>query len=122
MIEFGRVRHHLYNNIEDKRNSFLIVGYCTPESPGGQLKNGIKALKIFGDWKEVRADVYVMDSFSAHGDRVEMRDVLQNQKSTAKEIFLVHGEPERQGAYKAFLEGDGFKNIHMPKRGEEVDV
>ncbi|HLF65949.1 MAG TPA: MBL fold metallo-hydrolase [Saprospiraceae bacterium] len=122
MIEFGRVRHHLYNNIEDKRNSFLIVGYCTPESPGGQLKNGARALKIFGDWKDVRADIYVMDSFSAHGDRLEMCDVLSNQKTTAREIFLVHGEPDRQAIYKDFLESEGFKGISLPKLGEVVDL
>ncbi len=122
MIEFGRVRHHLYNSIEDKRNSFLIVGYCTPESAGGQLKNGAKSLKIFGDWKAVNADVYIMDSFSAHGDQLEMRDVLLNQKSTARDMFLVHGEPDRQLIYKDFLESEGFRGIHMPKLGEEVDV
>jgi metallo-beta-lactamase family protein len=122
MMEFGRIRHHLYNNIEDKRNAFLLVGYCSPESPGGQLKNGAKSIKIFGDIKEVRAEVYAMDSFSAHGDRREMRDVLQNQKGRARHLFLVHGEPDRQHAYKAFLEGDGFRGIHIPKLGEEVDL
>ena len=79
-------------------------------------------MKIFGDWKDVNADIYVMDSFSAHGDQLEMRDVLLNQKSAAKDMFLVHGEPDRQLIYKDFLEGEGFRGIHMPKLGEEVDV
>ncbi len=46
MMEFGRIRHHMFNHIEDPRNGFLIVGYCTPESPGGQLKAGAKGLRI----------------------------------------------------------------------------
>ena len=120
MMNFGRVRHHMYNTIDDKRNTFLIVGYCSPDTTGGQLKSGATAVKIFGDWKTVRADVEVMDSFSAHGDQREMRDVLQNQKKSASHIFLVHGELDRQEIYKAYLEADGFKGIHIPELGEEV--
>ncbi len=40
MMNAGRVKHHLFNNIEDPRNTFLIVGYCTPDTPGGKLRAG----------------------------------------------------------------------------------
>ncbi|MDX1476278.1 MAG: MBL fold metallo-hydrolase [Saprospiraceae bacterium] len=122
MMNFGRIRHHMYNNIEHKKNTFLIVGYCSPDTPGGQLKNGAEGLRIFGDWKQVNAEIEVMDSFSAHGDRNEMRDVLDNQKSSAAHTFLVHGELDTQEAFKDFLEADGFKGVHIPALGEEVDV
>lgn len=120
MMEFGRIRHHMFNHIEDRKNAFLLVGYCTPESPGGHLKNGAQSLKILGEWKEVKAKIHVMDSFSAHGDQVEMRDVLNNQKASASHIFLVHGEPDRQLVFKDFLESEGFHGIHLPKLGEKV--
>lgn len=120
MIEFGRIRHHVYNAIDDKRNTILMVGYCTPQSPGGQLKNGARALKLLGDWKEVRADIETMDSFSAHGDQREMIDFLSNQRSTARHTFLVHGEPERQGVFRSALVDEGFSGIHLPQLGEEV--
>ena len=122
MMNFGRIRHHMYNNIEDSRNTFLIVGYCSPDTAGGQLKAGAQALKILGDWKIVRAKIETMDSFSAHGDREEMRDVLLNQKQSASHIFLVHGELDRQEKYKEFLESEGFKGIHIPELGEEVEL
>lgn len=122
MMEFGRIRHHMYNNIENPKNAFLLVGYCTPQSPGGKLKNGAQALRIFGDHMEVKAKVYVMDSFSAHGDQLEMRDVLLNQKQSARHIFLVHGDPDRQAVFKEFLEGEGFSGIYLPKLGETVGV
>ena len=41
MMNAGRVRHHLYNNIEKPNASFLIVGYCSPDTAGGMLKNGV---------------------------------------------------------------------------------
>jgi metallo-beta-lactamase family protein len=121
MMNFGRVRHHMYNTIQDKRNTFLIVGYCSPDTTGGQLKAGAEAVKIFGDWMTVRADVEIMDSFSAHGDQREMRDVLDNQKNAAH-MFLVHGELDRQEVYKDYLEADGFRGIHIPELGEEADL
>jgi metallo-beta-lactamase family protein len=30
MIEAGRILHHIFNNIENPRNTVLIVGYCEP--------------------------------------------------------------------------------------------
>ena len=122
MMNAGRIRHHTFHNLDDSRSTFLIVGYCSPDTPGGQLKNGAEALKIFGEWKMVKADVQVMDSFSAHGDKYEMRDVLSNQRSSASNVFLVHGEYDTQSAYKEFLESEGFRGIHIPEMGEEVSL
>ena len=33
MMNAGRVRHHLANNIDNPKNTFLIVGYCAPNTP-----------------------------------------------------------------------------------------
>jgi metallo-beta-lactamase family protein len=68
----------------------------------------------------VKADVFSMDSFSAHGDQREMLDVLLNQKNAAKDIYLVHGEHERQTIFRDYLSAEGFRNIHIPKLGQEV--
>lgn len=122
MMNAGRVKHHLYNNIEQGKNTFLIVGYCSPETPGGQLRNGNVSLKLFGDVKMVKADVVIMDSFSAHGDRVELRDFIRNQKSHLKKLFLVHGDLDTQQAFKIYLEADGFTNIEIPSAGQTVEI
>jgi len=120
MMNAGRVKHHLFNNIEDPRNTFLIVGYCTPDTPGGKLRNGATGLKIFNQYKEVKAEVEVMDSFSAHGDRDEMRDFVNNQKKKLKKLFLVHGEYDTQQAWRSFLRETGFEHIEIPALGETV--
>ena len=120
MMNAGRVKHHLFNNIEDPKNTFLIVGYCTPDTPGGKLRNGATGLKIFNQYKEVKAEVEVMDSFSAHGDRDEMRDFVINQKKKLKKLFLVHGEYDTQQAWRSFLRETGFEHIEIPALGETV--
>jgi len=120
MMNAGRVKHHLFNNIEDPRNTFLIVGYCTPETPGGKLRSGVAGLTIFGEYKEVKADVEIMDSFSAHGDRDEMREFITNQRDRLKQLYLVHGDYDTQQAWRSYLREHGFRHILIPAQGEKV--
>jgi metallo-beta-lactamase family protein len=122
MMNAGRVKHHLSNNIESKRNTILIVGYCSPETPGGKLRDGVKAIRLFGEWKEVRADIIVMDSFSAHADRGELLDFLHNQRGRLKKLFLVHGTIERQEKFRELLNENGFRNVEIPALGNEFEL
>lgn len=119
MMNAGRIRHHLVNNIENRRNTILIVGYCAPNTPGGKLRAGAKHLSLMGQNLQVLADVEVMESFSAHGDRVEMLDFLQNQKSSVKKIWLTHGTIDRQEKWRQYLLENGFKDVGIPSLGEE---
>lgn len=120
MMNAGRVRHHLFNNMDNKKNTLLIVGYCAPDTPGGMLRNGIDKLKLFGEWKPVLMDIEIMDSFSAHADRGEMYAFIKNQEKTVKKIFLVHGEYDKQQAFAAYLNERGFKKVNIPKLTETV--
>lgn len=123
MMNAGRIRHHLLNNIEDHRNTFLIVGYCAPNTPGGKLRAGEKHLYIMGQNKQVLADIEIMDSFSAHGDRVEMLQFLQSQKQSAKTVWLVHGTLDRQEKWRSYLKEHGFGgNIEIPELGQEFEI
>ena len=123
MMNAGRVQHHLSNNIENPRATILIVGYCAPHTPGGELLNGAKEIFILGQKKSVRADVELMSSFSAHGDRHEMLEVIRNQQKTLKKLFLVHGEYETQQAFSSFLSENGFQcPIEIPALGEEISL
>jgi metallo-beta-lactamase family protein len=121
MMNTGRIKHHLANNIENENNTILIVGYCSPNTPGGMLRNGAKKLYLFGQEKKVKATVEVMDSFSAHADRKEIFDFIAHQQNNLKKIWLVHGDFEAQTAFKEYLTTNGFQNtdIILPKLGEE---
>lgn len=119
MMNAGRIRHHVVNNIENSRNTILIVGYCAPNTPGGQLRAGAKSLFMMGQNLEVRADIEVMDSFSAHGDRVEMLAMIANQKTSVKKIWLTHGTLDRQEKWREYLLQSGFREVGIPALGEE---
>ena len=74
---------------------------------------------VFGQEKEVRAKVEIMDSFSAHADQTEIIDFLKNQdRNKMRNIFLVHGEEDRQLVLKEALQDDGFGEVTLPELGE----
>jgi metallo-beta-lactamase family protein len=123
MAEAGRIKHHIANNIENARNTILMVGYCSPNSLGQLLKSGEPIVKIFGEEKFVKAEIAIMDSFSAHADYSEMIGLLKCQDPhKVKKLFLVHGEIETQTEFKKKLEAEGFKNILIPAQGEGVEL
>lgn len=122
MMNAGRSKHHLRNTMGSLKNTIFIVGYCARQTPGGKLRDGATGLKLYGDYHELKAEVVVMDSFSAHGDRSEMTGFLQNQKESCKEIFLVHGTIERMESFGGALIEDGFKSWKAPKLKEIVEL
>jgi metallo-beta-lactamase family protein len=123
MIDAGRIKHHVKNNVSDSRNTILLVGYCSPNSIGGRLMNKDKTVRIFGEEYEVKADVEVISSFSAHADYKEMIQYLKCQNpSLVKRLFLVHGEYEVQQEFKNTLSKVGFNNIEIPDQGQVFDV
>jgi metallo-beta-lactamase family protein len=121
MMTAGRIRHHIFNNIDQKKNTLLIVGYCSPNTLGGILRQGVEKVKMFGEWKIVNMDIEIMDSFSAHADRGEIIEFLENQKKL-KKLFLVHGEPKKQKKFKQLLIEKGFKSVRIPKLTEQVKL
>ncbi|MES2558351.1 MAG: MBL fold metallo-hydrolase [Bacteroidota bacterium] len=123
MAEAGRVKHHIANNIENPQNTILLVGYCTPESLGGQLKAGNQTVRIFGEEKKVKAQVTSLDYYSSHADYEEIFTYLscQNKKKIHK-LFLVHGEKEVQDVFKTKLEAKGYGHVEIPAWGDAFQV
>ncbi|MFC2116102.1 MBL fold metallo-hydrolase RNA specificity domain-containing protein [Bacteroidota bacterium] len=120
MMEAGRIKHHLANNISDPKNTILAVGYCAPRTLGAKILRGDGEVSIHGKVCQVKAEIKRIDSYSGHGDYREMLDFLECQeKSNLKMSFIVHGDYEAQKTYLKHMEEAGFKNIRIPARGEE---
>ena len=123
MMTGGRIVHHLINNIEDPRNTILVVGFCAPHTLGAKIRRGDKKVRIFGVERKVNAKVKIMDSYSAHGDEGEMLDYLSNlDRNKLKNIFLVHGDIDRQEKFKEALKKDGFRSIEIPELGDKYEL
>ena len=123
MMEAGRVKHHLANNISNPKNTVLAVGYCSPTTLGARILGGAKEISIHGTVHQVKADIMKIDSFSGHADYKEMIDFLECQEKTALEkTFIVHGEFENQKNFALKLEAKGYKNVEIPAKGQEFDI
>lgn len=124
MLEAGRVKHHVANNVSDWRNTILIVGYCTPSSLGARIQEpGLKNISIFGEMHEVNAHIAKIEAFSGHGDYHEMIEFLSCQNiKEIKKTFLVHGEYNVQKVYAEELKKVGFHDIIIPEAGQEFEL
>lgn len=121
MCEHGRILHHLKNNLEDPKNTVLIVGYQAENTLGRKLVNGEKQVNIFGATYQVKASVYVMDAFSGHADRSDLLDYI-GRINGLKKVFLVHGESTQLHAFKGALSENDITDVYIPSLGEEVEV
>jgi metallo-beta-lactamase family protein len=123
MMEAGRIRHHLRNELDDASNAVLVVGFCAPGTLGAQLLEGAAEVSIFGDIVPVRARILRMDFYSAHADRSELVRFLECQKPAAiRKTFLVHGVDHSFAGLGERLTAHGFGNIAIPKRGQRFEL
>ncbi len=124
MLEAGRVKHHVANNVSDWRNTILMVGYCTPSSLGARIQEpGLRYISIFGEMHEINAHIAKIEAFSGHGDYNEMITFLKCQDTSfIKKTFLVHGEYDVQQKYSEKLKLVGFHDIEIPVAGQEYEL
>jgi metallo-beta-lactamase family protein len=118
MAESGRILHHLLHGASDPRNTILIVGFQAEHTLGRRIVERRPVIKVFGEEVELRARVEVLNGYSAHGDRTELRAWIQAVRSSSKSlgpVWLVHGEEKAQTALAEILRGDGF-NVEAPAR------
>ena len=119
MCESGRILHHLRNTIEDPRTTIVVVGYMAKNTLGRSIVERHKRVKIFGESFELKAEVEVMNAFSAHADKNELMDYAQNTKGRLRKIFIVHGDMDQSEALALNLINNGFK-AYIPKKFETV--
>ena len=119
MCESGRILHHLRNNIEDERNTILVVGYMARNTLGKKIVERHKRVKIFGESFELKAEVEVINAFSAHADKNELVDYALKTQGRLKKIFIVHGDMDQSEALALELKTKGLRP-YIPKKFETV--
>lgn len=117
MCESGRILHHLKNNIEDSRNTILVVGYMAENTLGKKIVDKSRFVHIFGVEYELNAEVIVINAFSGHADQNDLCDFV-SEAAPLKRIFLVHADPDQAEALFRVLKARGM-NVHIPVKDEE---
>jgi metallo-beta-lactamase family protein len=120
MCESGRILHHLKNNIEESRNTILVVGYMAQDTLGKRIVDRMRYVRIFGVEYELNASVVVINSFSGHADRNGLVDFV-SRCLPLKQIFLVHADIDQSQALSDTLSQMNL-NVRIPEKDEEVSL
>lgn len=123
MVEAGRILHHVKNNIDDERNTILIVSWMALHTLGRRLADREKEVRIFGETYYRRAQVETINGLSAHAGQGLLVDYACSVAGQAREIILVHGEKEAADALIEKLKDyPNIPPIHYPERMETFEL
>ena len=122
MAETGRILHHLKNNIENPRNTILIVSWQAPYTLGRRLADREKRVKIFGKSYLRKAKVATIGALSAHAGQNFLFEYAMSSRKSLEKIFLVHGEVRGAVPIMDKIKNEGFSEIFFPKEGTSVEI
>ena len=120
MCEAGRILHHLKNNVEDEKNTVIIVGFMAQHTLGRRIVERREEIKVFGRMYPLRARVEVLNGFSAHADVDEFRRLYGPMAKKLRGAFVVHGEEAQPEAMRALLGELGCRKTTIPSPGDTI--
>jgi metallo-beta-lactamase family protein len=112
----------LKNNIEDERNTIVIVSWQAPYTLGRHIADRDPKVRIFGEEYNLRAEVATIGGFSSHAGRNLLLQYAQATQSTLKGLYLVHGDPDAAESFKQLLAASDFKQVLYPQLGDSVAI
>jgi metallo-beta-lactamase family protein len=118
MCEAGRILHHLRNGVQYERNTVLIVGFQAAHTLGRRMVEHEEFINIYGERHKLKAEVVVLNGFSAHADAVELKKHTDPLAGRCKQVFLVHGEVDQSSALADTMRASGHRDVQIPAMGE----
>ena len=118
MATGGRVLHHIKAFGGNSRNTILFAGFQAPGTRGRALVDGMREVKIHGDWIEIRAEIADLTMLSAHADSNELLRWVSGFDTRPKKTFIVHGEPASSAALRDRIEAELGSECAIPRLGE----
>ncbi|MCC6215382.1 MAG: MBL fold metallo-hydrolase [Polyangiaceae bacterium] len=124
MCEAGRVLHHLRAAVDDSRSTIVIVGFQAPHTLGRRLVERQREVRVFGVLRPLRAEVVVLNGFSAHADQSGLLAYARGVRARGalEQVILVHGEEPSQNELAGRLRDEGFAQVAIPAPGDELEV
>jgi metallo-beta-lactamase family protein len=122
MASGGRVVHHLAAMLPDERNLVLLVGFQAPGTRGADLIGGAPAVKCYGEYVPVRAQVEQVRWLSVHADAGEVLAWLATAEAPPRVAYVVHGEPDATEALARRIRAELGWLAVAPREDERVLV
>jgi len=123
MAEGGRILHHLKNNIEDGRNTILIISWQSPNTLGRRLADQERKVNIFGEQYYRKAEVVTIGGLSAHAGQDLLVEYALASKDSLEKIILIHGEEKAGTALiDKLAEYPGLPEPIFAEKGQQFDL
>jgi metallo-beta-lactamase family protein len=124
MCEAGRVVHHLKASVENEKNTVLIVGYQAQHTLGRRIVERRPRVRIFGVERDLRAEVVVLNGFSAHADQKDLLSFAEDVKKRGRlaHVALVHGDLPAQKVLADMMRTRGTSDVRIPAPGDAMTV
>lgn len=122
MCEGGRVLHHLKHGIEGPQNLILLTGYQAEHTLGRSIAERQPVVSIMGERYALRAEVVMLDELSCHADQYDLLEWVRPIAESLKAVFLVHGQPQSQGALAELLKKELAVFVVCPARGDQFGL
>jgi metallo-beta-lactamase family protein len=122
MLTGGRVLHHAMRVLPDERATIVFVGYQAAGTTGRRILDGEPEVRIMKEWIPVRCHVEKVEGFSAHADWKGVLRWLEGLRTTPKNVFTTHGEPDAAEAMAAHIRERFGWNVSVPQYEQTFDL
>ncbi|HUT67195.1 MAG TPA: MBL fold metallo-hydrolase [Dehalococcoidales bacterium] len=122
MCTGGRIKHHLVNNISRPECTILFIGYQAEGTPGRQIIDGARSVRIHGQPRPVRARIAQIFGFSAHADRDELLKWFSRLSAEPRRVFVTHGEKKAAEQFSVLLKEKTGYETSVPAYGTRVSL
>lgn len=122
MAEVGRIVFHIRWNIENPRNTIMIVSWQAPGTLGRRLADREPMIKILGETFQVRAEIATIGGLSAHAGQDMLIEYARSGYAQKKGIFLVHGEESPATILQEKLGEHGLQRVFYPGARQKLEI
>ncbi len=120
----GRILFHEREYLPDPNSTILFVGYQVEGSPGRQILDGKKQVKILGQHVQVNCQVREIEGYSAHADQAMMLDWIgkAKQDGNLQKVFITHGEYHSSSVLRQKIIDQIKVDAVVPEMGESFEL
>jgi metallo-beta-lactamase family protein len=112
--EFGRILHHLKQSVERANDTVIFCGWTPPGTLGRRLQDGVKRVRIFDRFYDLKCQVKTIHGLSAHADGEELIRFLTPTIKEQTTAFVVHGEADQAEGFARRLLEKGIGKTVVP--------
>lgn len=120
----GRILFHERQYLPDPNSTILFVGYQVEGSPGRQILDGKKEVKILGQLVPVNCEVKAIEGYSAHADQQMLLDWAGKAKADGnlKKVFITHGEYHSSSVLQQKIKDKLHVEAVVPGMGDSFEL